>query len=100
MEKLSVSIIQSTLIWENAEANREMFSEKIEAIQENTKLIVLPEMFSTGFSMQAEQLSEPPEGKTLRWMQHTAQQKKICHYRKCDCQRKRKLLQSLIFCVS
>lgn len=67
-EKLKVTIIQSELHWENAEANRAMFSEKIQNIEGETDLIVLPEMFSTGFSMNAENLAEPTHGETLQWM--------------------------------
>jgi predicted amidohydrolase len=65
---LKTTIIQSKLHWENAEANRRMFSEKIASIKGKTDLIVLPEMFSTGFSMNAEKLAEPNDGETLNWM--------------------------------
>lgn len=69
MEKtLKITIIQSELHWENPEANRRMFSEKIQNIEDKTDLIVLPEMFSTGFSMNASKLAEENEGATLQWM--------------------------------
>ncbi|WP_313112432.1 amidohydrolase [Aequorivita sediminis] len=67
-ETLKISIIQSNLHWENAVANLKMFSKKIENIEDKTDLIVLPEMFSTGFSMNAEKLAEPNDGNTLKWM--------------------------------
>ena len=67
-EKLLVTIIQADLAWEDAVENRRLFSEKIKNISENTELIILPEMFSTGFSMNAEQLSEKTNGITLNWM--------------------------------
>lgn len=67
-ENLKVTIIQSELHWENAEANRAMFSDKIQNIEEEIDLIVLPEMFTTGFSMNAEKLAEPNNGETLQWM--------------------------------
>lgn len=67
-ESLKVTIIQSELHWEDAEANRKMFSEKIKNIKEETNLIILPEMFTTGFSMDAEKLAEPNNGDSLRWM--------------------------------
>ena len=51
--ELKVTILQSDLFWENPDANRRMFSEKINNIIENTDLIVLPEMFTTGFTMNA-----------------------------------------------
>ncbi len=67
-KKLNITIIQSELHWENAEANRAMFSEKIQNIEGETDLIVLPEMFTTGFSMNAKKLAEENDGKTFKWM--------------------------------
>jgi len=72
-EKLSVTIIQTHLHWENPVANRATLSDKIKAIQEKTHLIVLPEMFTTGFSMNAEVLAEAPNGPTFLWMQAEAE---------------------------
>ncbi|HAL83226.1 MAG TPA: nitrilase family protein, partial [Mucilaginibacter sp.] len=46
----------------------------LSAIREKTNLIILPEMFSTGFSMNAEKLAEPMDGKTMKWMHKTAKQ--------------------------
>ncbi|WP_347373371.1 amidohydrolase [Aequorivita sp. Q41] len=69
MEKnLKITIVQSELHWENAVANRTMFSKKIQNSEEKTDLFVLPEMFTTGFSMHAEKLAEPNDGETLQWM--------------------------------
>lgn len=65
---LKITIIQSELHWEDIEANLAMFSSKIENLNEETDLIVLPEMFSTGFSMNAAQLAELPDGRTFQWM--------------------------------
>ncbi len=62
MENLRISLIQSALHWENIAGNLAMFSEKINGLSEPTDLIVLPEMFSTGFSMQAEKLAETMGG--------------------------------------
>lgn len=67
-ETLKITIIQSELHWENAESNLVMFSEKIQNIEDKTDLIVLPEMFTTGFSMNAEKLAEPNDGKAFKWM--------------------------------
>jgi predicted amidohydrolase len=67
-KKLSVTLIQTDLHWENPAANRKQFSDKLRAVSEKTDLIVLPEMFTTGFSMNAENISEPNEGETLQWM--------------------------------
>lgn len=65
---LKVTLIQSKLHWEQVDANLNMFSEKIDSIAETTDLIILPEMFSTGFSMNASTLAEETNGKTLNWM--------------------------------
>lgn len=54
-----------------------MLEEKINSIKEKTEIVVLPEMFSTGFSMQPEKLAETMEGETLQWMKRIAASKKI-----------------------
>lgn len=72
MQDLNVTLIQADLHWEKIEANLEMFDARIDAIAEPCDLIVLPEMFSTGFSMSAEALAEPMSGKAVAWMQAKA----------------------------
>jgi predicted amidohydrolase len=72
MQDLNVALIQAQLHWENIEANLEMFDAQIEAMAGPCDLIVLPEMFSTGFSMSAERLAEPMSGKAVAWMQAKA----------------------------
>lgn len=71
---LKVSLIQSNLHWESSEANLAMFEEKIWKINTKTDLIILPEMFNTGFSMDAPRLAEPMNSKTFRWMKQQAAQ--------------------------
>jgi predicted amidohydrolase len=73
MQDLTVTLIQPNLHWENIQANLEMFDAHIDAIDKSCDLIVLPEMFSTGFSMSAKTLAEPMSGKTVAWMQAKAQ---------------------------
>ncbi|KJJ37689.1 amidohydrolase [Aequorivita vladivostokensis] len=65
---LKITLVQSELIWENASANRELFSKKFQTFEGETDLIVLPEMFTTGFSMNAKKLAEPNDGESLNWM--------------------------------
>lgn len=77
MSNLSISIIQSKLFWENKEANLRMFEEKLDSIPERTEIVILPEMFSTGFSMQPEMLAETMEEKTVSWMREQAQKNGI-----------------------
>lgn len=74
---LTVSLIQSDLHWEDKEANLRMFDEKIYNIQDKTHMIILPEMFNTGFSMNAEKLAEPMSGTTIKWMKQMATKKKV-----------------------
>lgn len=73
MKNLRVTLIQSDLHWENISANLEMFSQKIAAAEE-TDLIVLPETFSTGFSMNPK-FAEAMNGSAVKWMKKTAAQK-------------------------
>jgi omega-amidase len=74
LENLNVTIIQSSLHWENPSANLAMFEEKIWQINQKTDLIVLPEMFTTGFTMNAQRLAEPMNLTTFKWMQQMAKQ--------------------------
>lgn len=74
-EKLKTALIQADLIWENREANKNQFEEKINVLSPEVDLIVLPEMFSTGFSMNAEPLAEPTGGISLQWMKKMAAEK-------------------------
>lgn len=75
MKDLTLTIIQSSLHWENAEANLKMFSAKITAIQERTDLIILPEMFSTGFTMNNKAVAQTMKGTTVEWMKMTARER-------------------------
>jgi len=75
MRDLTVSLIQAELAWEDPQANREAFSARIAALPADTDLIVMPEMFTTGFSMTAARLAEPPGGVTQQWMQSIARQR-------------------------
>src|SRR5579871_6721850 len=77
MSSLTITIIQANLHWENKTANLAMFAYKIRNIKEKTEIIILPEMFSTGFSMHPETLAETMEGETVLWMKKTAAEKKV-----------------------
>lgn len=73
-DDLTVSLIQAPLQWQDAAANRLYFEQKIETI-EACDLILLPEMFNSGFSMNSEQIAEPVNGPTERWLRALARRK-------------------------
>lgn len=77
MSDLKVTLIQTQLHWEDKEANLRMFDEKINSIKERTEVVFLPEMFSTGFSMQSERLAETMDGSAVQWMKKKAAEKNI-----------------------
>jgi omega-amidase len=77
MSTLTITTIQTHLHWEDKSANLKMLEQKISNIKEKTEIVVLPEMFSTGFSMKPELLFETMEGETVQWMKRTAAEKKI-----------------------
>jgi len=74
MQDLRVTIIQSDLHWEDIGANLASFEEKIWRIGQSTDVIVLPEMFTTGFTMKANKLAEHMNMRTFRWMRQMADQ--------------------------
>jgi predicted amidohydrolase len=69
-DSLRVSWIQAPLVWEDAEANRSFFENEISSIEAD--LILLPEMFTTGFSMNPSALAETMDGETMQWMKRLA----------------------------
>jgi len=77
MSTLTISLIQTKLHWEDKTANLQMLEDKILSINERTEIVVLPEMFSTGFSMKPEMLAEKMDGDTVNWMKKIAAQKKV-----------------------
>lgn len=77
MSSLTITLIQTQLFWEDKAANLAMLEQKINAIDTATELVVLPEMFSTGFSMKPAQLAETMEGETVSWMKRIAAARKI-----------------------
>ncbi len=77
MPTLTFTLIQSNLFWEDTHANLAMLEKKIMGITERTEIVVLPEMFSTGFSMQPEKFAQTMQGETVSWMKQMAATKKI-----------------------
>ncbi|MBC7440824.1 MAG: nitrilase family protein [Flavobacterium sp.] len=72
---MKIAIIQTHLFWEKPQENRIHFEEKINAVTENVDLIILPEMFTSGFTMNPAAVAETMKGKTVIWLQHLAKTK-------------------------
>jgi predicted amidohydrolase len=77
MSALTITTIQPDLLWEDKIANLRRLEEKILSIPGNPEVVVLPEMFSTGFSMRPEALAEPMDGPAIGWMREIAARRKI-----------------------
>ncbi len=71
MRDLNIALVQTQLHWHDAATNRQHFADKVAGIQD-TDLIILPEMFTTGFTMDSATQAEPAETQTLEWMQALA----------------------------
>lgn len=74
-DQLKIHLIQSDTVWKNISENLENISQKINQITESTDLIVLPEMFSTGFVMEPSDIAETMNGKSVTWMKKIANSK-------------------------
>lgn len=73
--ELTITLVQTDNHWERIEDNLTMLSDKIYGIGEKTDILVLPELFTTGFTMTGENLGEPMDGKTVKWMKDWARRK-------------------------
>jgi len=75
MQNLNVSIVQSDINWNDIEKNINHFSSLMKEINNEVDLIVLPEMFTTGFNMTPENIFETMNSPTIEWMREMASQK-------------------------
>jgi len=75
MPDLKIALIQHEQVWEDIDANLELFSTALEGVAPDVDLIILPEMFSTGFTMNAPSLSQKMDGSGVKWLRDTAQRK-------------------------
>ena len=75
MQNLKIVIIQSDLAWEDIDQNLFNFDNKLKQIDDAPDLIVLPEMFNTGFTMNVEKCAEYENGKTVSWLKKKASEK-------------------------
>lgn len=69
---LRISLVQTNIEWENKEMNLHNLETKVQALSGNTDLVVLPEMFATGFTMQSHLFAETTDGETLSTLRHLA----------------------------
>ena len=76
-KELKIAIIQTDLVWENPIENRRMLEDKINAISTEIDLIILPEMFTSGFTMNAVSVAESMDGETLVWLKSIAEEKQV-----------------------
>ena len=81
MSTLNITTIQTHLHWEEKSANLSMLEDKINSISEKMEVVVLPEMFTTGFSMRAQDLAETMEGETMQWMKRVFFGSGFVHHR-------------------
>lgn len=77
MQNLNITLMQADLHWHDPPANRRMFAKLAADCAATTDLIVLPEMFTTGFTMEAEQVAEDLNGDTVQWMAEIAHDLKV-----------------------
>lgn len=71
LENLTIALVQTHLVWEDSEANKTHFDQLL-AKATGADLVILPEMFTTGFSMEPEKLAEPDSGPTAQWLKQWA----------------------------
>ena len=73
---LKLSLIQTSTHWHDPPANREMFTALLDEVPADTRLVLLPEMFSTGFTMASQEVAEPMSGPTVQWLLQQAQSRR------------------------
>jgi len=77
MASLTFTLIQTEIFWEDKTLNLRMLEEKINRIQQKTEVVILPEMFSTGFVTDPTKLAEDMDGVSVNWMRRMSAQKKV-----------------------
>jgi len=73
-QKIYFSLIQADLVWENTQANLDKFDKLLSEIPDETEMVILPEMFSTGFTMNVDNLEKPLGKKAFEWMRDKAKE--------------------------
>lgn len=73
LEPIKITTFQAYVFWENVEKNLSNLSLRLSSLKEKTDLIILPEMFNTGFTLNVEKCAETMDGPTMHWLYETAQ---------------------------
>jgi len=76
-KELKVALLQADLAWQNPEANRANYDKALAQLMEGCDLIVLPEMFNTGFTMKAAEVAETMEGESVEWLKRKSLEHKV-----------------------
>jgi omega-amidase len=77
VQDLTITLVQTTLAWHEPASNRARFGDLVRGVPEATDLVILPEMFTTGFTMDVRAQAEPPSGPTLHWMAGLARERGV-----------------------
>jgi omega-amidase len=77
MPTLRIAAVQKALVWQDTAANHQVFESEIAQIHTQAEVIILPEMFTTGFTMQVENCAENMQGPTMMWMKNMAAEYKV-----------------------
>ena len=72
MNSLKIAILQHNIIWHNAIANQQQLEKQFKQLPQAINLVVLPEMWTTGFTMKPEEVAETMDGSTIKWMKQMA----------------------------
>jgi omega-amidase len=77
VQDLTITLLQAELVWHDPVANRAHFGELLRSLPDPTDLVVMPEMFTTGFTMAAREFAEPMSGPTIRWLADLARERGV-----------------------
>ncbi|RTE66236.1 amidohydrolase [Amphritea opalescens] len=77
MQNLKITLIQPDMLWQNPAENRQMYERLMDQNASDTQLVLLPEMFTTGFTMDSRLAAEPMGGDTCQWLQQQAIQRGV-----------------------
>ena len=94
---MKIALIQTSLYWENPSENRASLQEKTTSISQYVDLIVLPEMFTSGFTMNPEKVAETMQGETIYWLKDLARSKNCAITGSLVIQEKGKYFNRLVF---